>query len=83
MTGSIECHSAMEEVERPPLVDDELASVVSALCAKFPDRGGDEIAELVITVYRRLADHATVTAHLIPLTLNRCRRLLIDRAKVS
>lgn len=59
-----------------PLVRDELDSVVSTLCTRLPDRTRSEVEAVVAAVYAELAAGATVTAHLIPLTLNRSRRLL-------
>ena len=59
-----------------PMVRDELGAVVSALCARFPDRSRSDVERVVADVYGRLVASATVTAHLIPLTLNRSRRLL-------
>jgi hypothetical protein len=59
-----------------PMVHDELMSVVSTLCARFPNRSSSEIAEVVAKVHAELTKNATVTSHLIPLTLNRSRRLL-------
>ena len=58
------------------MIHDELNGLVSALCAKFPGRSRDEIETVVFDVYEQLAMGATITAHLIPLTLNRSRRLL-------
>jgi Glycosyl hydrolase family 65, C-terminal domain len=58
------------------LLDDELESVVSALCARFPTRPRSDVEDVVTDVYGQLAGGATITAHLIPLTLNRSRRLL-------
>jgi hypothetical protein len=58
------------------MVHDELGSVVSVLCAKFPARRRKEVADVVGNVYEQLAASATITAHLIPLTLNRSRRVL-------
>ena len=59
-----------------PLVHDELKRVVSELCGKFPTRGRREVESLVGEVYGQLAATATINAHLIPLTLNRSRRVL-------
>jgi hypothetical protein len=59
-----------------PMVHDEVAGVVSALCVRFPDRARSEIEKVVAQVYADLAAKATVTTHLIPLTLNRSRCLL-------
>jgi hypothetical protein len=59
-----------------PMVRDELEAVVSALCARFPDRNRSDVERVVADVYARLVASATVTAHLIPLTLNRSRRVL-------
>ena len=61
------------------LLNDELDGVVSTLCARFPTRRRSEIERAVADVYDRLAGNATITAHLIPLTLNRSRRVLLDR----
>jgi hypothetical protein len=58
------------------LVHDELDSVVSTLCTRLPGRTRSEVEAVVAAVYAELAAGATVTAHLIPLTLNRSRRLL-------
>jgi hypothetical protein len=58
------------------MVRAELGAVVSALCARFPDRSRNDVGRVVADVYARLVASATVTAHLIPLTLNRSRRLL-------
>jgi hypothetical protein len=58
------------------LLNDELDGVVSTLCARFPSRRRSEIERVVADVYDQLAGNATITAHLIPLTLNRSRRLL-------
>lgn len=62
-----------------PMVQDELAGVVTSLCAAFPQRSRPEIEQTVAEVYAELADKATVTTHLVPLTLNRSRRLLNAR----
>ncbi|MGO4443384.1 three-helix bundle dimerization domain-containing protein [Mycobacterium sp. 2YAF39] len=59
-----------------PMVHDELDGVVSTLCVRFPDRPRSEIEKVVAHVYADLAAKATVTTHLIPLTLNRSRCLL-------
>jgi hypothetical protein len=62
--------------DKGSMVRDELGAVVSALCARFPDRSRGDVERVVADVYARLIASATVTAHLIPLTLNRSRRLL-------
>jgi hypothetical protein len=59
-----------------PMVHDELQGVVSALCLRFPTRGRSEVESVVADVYEQLVANATITAHLIPLTLNRSRRVL-------
>ncbi len=59
-----------------PLVHDELNSVVSTLCARHPERSRTDIEAVVAEAYAELASSAMITAHLIPLTLNRSRRLL-------
>jgi hypothetical protein len=58
------------------MTSDELAAVVSALRQKFPQLPAVEVETVVARVYAELAAGARVTAHLIPLTLNRSRRLL-------
>ncbi len=58
------------------LISDELDGVVSTLCARFPTGRRDEIERLVADIYDQLAANASITAHLIPLTLNRSRRAL-------
>jgi hypothetical protein len=58
------------------MVRDELGAVVSALCVRFPDRSRSDVEHVVADVYARLVASAKFTAHLIPLTLNRSRRLL-------
>ena len=62
-----------------PMVQDELEAVVSALCTRFPARSRSEVGGVVTDVYEQLATSATITAHLIPLTLNRSRRVLRAR----
>lgn len=59
-----------------PLVSDELESVVSMLCARHPQRSRAEVQSLVADAYQKLCGDARIHAHLIPLTLNRCRRVL-------
>lgn len=58
------------------IVNDELESIARMLCERYPDRHDDEITALVYGVCERLAAKATVTDHLIPLTLNQCLRVL-------
>ena len=65
------------------LLSDELDGVVSALCARFPSRRRSEIQRVVTAVYDQLAGKATITAHLIPLTLNRSRRVLDAMQKTT
>jgi hypothetical protein len=67
-------------VTQEPMVRDELIAVVSALCARFPDRSRSDVERVVADVYTRLVVNASVTAHLIPLTLNGSRRLLESTA---
>ena len=66
-----------------PMVHDELESVVSSLCARFPRRERSEIEGVVAGVYADLVAHARVTTHLIPLTLNRSRQLLALESPVD
>lgn len=63
-----------------PTVRDELDRVVSELRTRFSDRTRIDIESVVNEVYAELAARATVTAHLIPLTLNRSRRILAHGA---
>jgi hypothetical protein len=60
------------------MTSDELTAVVSALRQRFPQLPAVEVETVVARVYEELAATAKVTAHLIPLTLNRSRRLLTD-----
>lgn len=55
---------------------DELGEVIVSVQAKFPERPREEVEDVVRGAYRDLAGTATVTAHLIPLTLNRSMRLM-------
>jgi hypothetical protein len=64
-------------------VTDELESIVQMFCEKYPDRSEAEIDVLVHDAYAVLAAQATVTAHLIPLTVNRCHKLLSRRVGVA
>lgn len=64
--------------QRRSMVKDELSEVVAAVCAKFPDRSRAEVEALVGESYEHLKGSANVTAHLIPLTLNRGMRLMRD-----
>lgn len=63
-------------ISRGQLVDDELRGIAATLSRKFPARPRAEVEAVVRAAYRHLEGCATVTAHLIPLTLNRSRRLL-------
>ena len=63
-------------VRRPHLVGDELDRIVSTVCARYPGRPRGEVEALVSEAYDELMVRATVTAHLIPLTLNRSLRLM-------
>lgn len=65
------------------LITDELDGVVSMLCTRYPSRSRESIVRLVSEAYDQLAAHATVTSHLIPLTVNRCRNVLTDDADVA
>lgn len=62
-----------------PMVHDELQGVVSALCLRYPALSRSEVEIVVADVYEHLAASATITTHLIPLTLNRSRRVLRAR----
>lgn len=62
--------------DKGTLIRDELGAVVSARCARLPDRSRSEVEHVVAAVYAQLVANASVTAHLIPLTLNRSWRVL-------
>jgi hypothetical protein len=62
-----------------PMMCDELHGVVSMLCVRFPERDPVEVERLVTDVFQVLSEDARIRAHLIPLTLNRCRRTLSGR----
>ena len=64
---------------RTHLVTDELDSIARALAAKFTAVSTDELREVVNDAYREIAEKARITTHLIPLTLNRARRILASR----
>lgn len=64
-----------------PVVGDELEAIISALCQKYPEHSALDIEAVVAQAYAELAADAKVTAHLIPLTLNRSRRLLAKRLR--
>lgn len=76
MTYAIEREPPATRQPLPPLVQDELTRVAAALCAQFPDHDPAELTEVVNTAYRQLSADATVTTHLIALTINRCHRIL-------
>lgn len=57
-------------------IDDELDGIVSALCAKFPGQRRCDVTALVSETYAHLKAGATVSTHLIPLTLNLSLRAL-------
>lgn len=64
-------------------VADDVESVVAMLSAKHPDIARERIEALVHEVYLGLAARATITAHLIPLTINRCRKRLREGVDVG
>lgn len=68
----------VDEIHIPAtrLVDHELAGLVDTACLKFPQHDRAVVAAVVAEAHRHLAEHASVTTHLIPLTLNRSLRLL-------
>jgi isopentenyldiphosphate isomerase len=73
--------AAASSAQRRSMVKDELSEVVAAVCAKFPDRSRAEVKALVWESYEHLKGSANVTAHLIPLTLNRSMRLMRESAE--
>lgn len=72
----------VDQTVASPMVRDELEDVVVMLCARFPERRTADIEWLVTDAYQTLSDNARIQAHLIPLTLNRCRRLLNDHSPI-
>ncbi len=60
----------------PKMDRDELSDVIAAVHSKFAERPLEEAEDVVRSAYRDLACTATVTSHLIPLTLNRSMRLM-------
>ncbi|WP_286274346.1 hypothetical protein [Mycobacterium antarcticum] len=74
---------------RPPapgatrMETDELAGIISAVCARFPGSPRADVETLVEGAFRHLKAGATVTAHLIPLTLNRSLRLMHESVATS
>lgn len=65
------------------LETDELAGIVAAVCVKFPNSSRTGVETLVAAAFQHLKARATVTAHLIPLTLNRSLRLMRESTKES
>jgi hypothetical protein len=76
--GEVEDGLTVDQALAQPLVRDELQTVVAMLCARFPERGRAEVECLVTELYQRLSENARIHAHLIPLTLNGCRRILSE-----
>jgi hypothetical protein len=58
------------------LAFDELERVVSSLCVRFPECDPHDVERTVADAYSSLSRNARITTHLIPLTMNRCRRQL-------
>ncbi|MFJ2666373.1 three-helix bundle dimerization domain-containing protein [Nocardia fluminea] len=58
---------------------DELDSLAAVLMSRFPGRRLAEVRDVVYEAYRRIASSARITAHLIPLTLNRARTIMMTR----
>ena len=69
-------HPGRRSDPRREMFEDELGAVVAAVHAKFPDHPRAEVEEVVSEAYQHLQAGATVTGHLIPLTLNRSLRLM-------
>ena len=61
------------------LIDDELRDVDAVLRASYPTCPAAEIDALGADIYGRLNASATVSAHLIPLTMNLSVRALRQR----
>lgn len=78
MTGVLAPDAVTEPCIRaaPLHADRELEAVASMLRLRFPDFSSEDIDHLVTREYTQLAQQSRVHAHLIPLTLNRCRRVL-------
>jgi len=58
------------------LVSDELTAVAAELERWFPETDPARVRTVVAQVYDRIARAATITEHLIPLTLIRARAAL-------
>lgn len=69
-------------IAEPP-VQWELRSIASMLSDRYPDIRRADVDQLVTGVYSCLSDRARIRAHLIPLTLNRCRQLLSHRSHID
>lgn len=76
--GGVDAPITVDHALAQPLVRDELQNVVAMLCARFPERSRVEVEWLVTDLYQRLSENARIHAHLIPLTLNGCRRVLSE-----
>lgn len=76
--GGVKDPVTVDHALTQPLARDELQAVVSMLCARFPERSRVEVEWLVTDLYQRLSQNARIHAHLIPLTLNGCRRVLSE-----
>ncbi|MGW6621953.1 three-helix bundle dimerization domain-containing protein [Nocardia sp. NPDC055002] len=60
----------------------ELDSIATVLMSRFPGHSLAEVRDVVYDAYRRIASAARITTHLIPLTVNRARTIMMtkDRA---
>jgi hypothetical protein len=74
--GAIDDRVTGDHALAQPLVRDELQTVVTMLCERFPRRSRIELEWLVTDLYHRLSENARIRTHLIPLTLNASRRAL-------
>lgn len=58
---------------------DELDSIATVLVSRFPESRLADVREVVYEAYRRIASSARITAHLIPLTMNRARTMMMTK----
>ncbi|MEV0767607.1 three-helix bundle dimerization domain-containing protein [Nocardia salmonicida] len=71
----------VRETTAPPVVTastaSELDSIATVLMSRFPGHSLAEVRDIVYDAYRRIASAARITTHLIPLTVNRARTIMM------
>ncbi|MEU4651953.1 hypothetical protein [Nocardia fluminea] len=67
----------------PPVVTaataSELDSIATVMMSRFPEHSLTEVRDIVYDAYRRIASAARITTHLIPLTVNRARTIMMTK----